>query len=125
MGFPCIRVPPSWLSPARRVPFPPPARRTGRANFPHPALRRDSRTRPTSFSLVKNVFAEPLARSTASRSFGGGYRQHGHSPAPARFPNPPEVRPLPSTGVTRLPRYYEPVRLPTRPGLSLAGVRLE
>ena len=35
-----------------------------------------------------------------------------------------EVRPLPSTGITRLPRYYEPVRHPTRPSLSLAGVRL-
>ena len=36
-----------------------------------------------------------------------------------------ELRPLPSTGVTRLPRYYGPVRHPGRPGLSLAGVRLE
>jgi hypothetical protein len=35
-----------------------------------------------------------------------------------------EVRPLPSTGVTRLPRYCEPVRHPTRPGLALTGVRL-
>jgi hypothetical protein len=35
-----------------------------------------------------------------------------------------ELRPLPSTGVTRLPRYYEPVRHPRRPDLSLAGVRL-
>ena len=38
--------------------------------------------------------------------------------------NAPEVRPLPSIGVTRLPRYYEPLRHPRRPGLSLAGVRL-
>ena len=35
-----------------------------------------------------------------------------------------EVRPLPSAGITRCQRYYEPVRHPTRPGLSLAGVRL-
>ena len=35
-----------------------------------------------------------------------------------------EVRPLPSTDITQLRRYYEPVRHPTRPGLSLAGVRL-
>ncbi len=35
-----------------------------------------------------------------------------------------ELRPLPSTGVTRLQRYYEPLRHPTAPGLSLAGVRL-
>jgi hypothetical protein len=35
-----------------------------------------------------------------------------------------ELGSLPSTGVTRLPRYYEPVRHPRRPDLSLAGVRL-
>src|SRR5271166_4410375 len=35
-----------------------------------------------------------------------------------------ELRPLPSTGITRLPRYYEPLRHPSAPGLSLAGVRL-
>jgi len=34
------------------------------------------------------------------------------------------LRPLPSIGITRLPRYYEPLRHPTAPGLSLAGVRL-
>ena len=35
-----------------------------------------------------------------------------------------ELRPLPSPGITRLPRYYEPLRHPSAPGLSLAGVRL-
>ena len=35
-----------------------------------------------------------------------------------------ELRSLPSTGVTRLQRYYEPLRHPIKPGLSLAGVRL-
>src|SRR5262249_30905926 len=35
-----------------------------------------------------------------------------------------ELRSLPSTGVTRLRRYYEPLRHPRRPGLSLAGFRL-
>jgi hypothetical protein len=30
----------------------------------------------------------------------------------------------PSTGITRLPRYYEPLRYPSAPGLSLTGVRL-
>ena len=42
-----------------------------------------------------------------------------------------ELRPLPSTGVTRRPRYYEPLRHPggnpacgVGPGLSLTGVRL-
>src|SRR5271154_1101067 len=35
-----------------------------------------------------------------------------------------ELRSLPSAGVTRFPRYYEPLRHPTAPGLSLTGVRL-
>ncbi len=35
-----------------------------------------------------------------------------------------EPRPLPSTGVTRLRRYYGPLRHPKRPSLSLTGVRL-
>jgi hypothetical protein len=35
-----------------------------------------------------------------------------------------ELRPLPSIGITRLPRYYEPLRHPVTPGLSLTGVRL-
>src|SRR4249919_829185 len=35
-----------------------------------------------------------------------------------------ELRPLPSAGVTRLPRYYGPLRHPTRPGLSLASCQL-
>ena len=35
-----------------------------------------------------------------------------------------ELRPLPSAGVTRLPRYYGPLRNPRRPSLSLAGVWL-
>jgi hypothetical protein len=35
-----------------------------------------------------------------------------------------ELRPLPSTGITRLQQYYEPLRHPVTPGLSLAGCRL-
>ena len=35
-----------------------------------------------------------------------------------------ELRSLPSTGITRLPRYYGPLRHPKAPGLSLTGVRL-
>src|SRR5882724_1209845 len=35
-----------------------------------------------------------------------------------------ELRSLPSTGVTRLQRYCEPLRHPKASGLSLAGVRL-
>src|SRR5215470_14570409 len=35
-----------------------------------------------------------------------------------------ELRSLPSPGVTRLQRYYEPLRLPAAPSLSLAGIWL-
>src|SRR5215472_8687084 len=35
-----------------------------------------------------------------------------------------ELRPLPSPGITRLQRYCGPLRHPSAPGLSLAGVRL-
>jgi hypothetical protein len=35
-----------------------------------------------------------------------------------------ELRLLPSAGVTRFPRYYEPLRHPRAPSLSLAGVWL-
>ena len=35
-----------------------------------------------------------------------------------------QLRPLPSTGVTRLPRYCGPLRHPTRPGLALTSCRL-
>ena len=36
-----------------------------------------------------------------------------------------ELRPLPSAGITRLPRYYGPLRHLARPGLALAGRRWE
>jgi hypothetical protein len=35
-----------------------------------------------------------------------------------------QLRPLPSTGVTRLHRYYKPLRHPKRPGLSLTSCQL-
>ena len=35
-----------------------------------------------------------------------------------------ELRPLRSTGITRLPHYYGPVRHLIQPGLSLTGVQL-
>ncbi len=36
-----------------------------------------------------------------------------------------ELRPLASTGITRLRRYYGPLRYPKRPSLSLTGVWLK
>jgi hypothetical protein len=35
-----------------------------------------------------------------------------------------QLRPLPSTRITRLRRYYEPLRHPSRPGLPLASCQL-
>jgi hypothetical protein len=35
-----------------------------------------------------------------------------------------QLRPLPSAGITRLRRYYEPLRHPKRPGQSLASCQL-
>src|SRR5689334_3373839 len=35
-----------------------------------------------------------------------------------------QLRPLPSPGITRLLRYYEPLRHPRRPGLALTSCRL-
>jgi hypothetical protein len=78
-----------------------------------PTKRRDTAPSPPS-----------LDPSAGSESLVGGYRQHGHSPDSSHFQTAPEVRSLPSAGITRFPRYYEPLRHPTRPGLSLAGVRL-
>jgi len=41
-----------------------------------------------------------------------------------RFLRSFQLRPLPSTGITRLHRYCEPLRHPTRPGLPLASCQL-
>src|ERR1700726_362093 len=85
---------------------------TGLADLPHPALGQDftpslSRATP---SAVSEQFSE-LIGFPISRSF-------------TTYCVCLELRSLPSTGITRLPRYYEPLRHPRAPGLSLAGVRL-
>ena len=46
------------------------------------------------------------------------------SPAVTTFDTSFEPRPLPSPGITRLQRYYEPFRHPDRPGLTLTGCAL-
>src|SRR5450759_2671850 len=94
------------------APFPHPAHRTGQADLPHPALGQDvtpSRSRAT-----------PSAASEHSSEFIG-------CPISRSFPTYcvcPELRSLPSTGVTRLQRYCEPLRHPRAPGLSLTCFRL-
>src|SRR5271168_1578993 len=99
------------LSSSTVAPFPHPAHRTGRADFPHPALGQDltpsSRATP---SAVSEHFPE-LIGCPISMSFATSCVCL-------------ELRSLPSPGVTRLPRYYEPLRHPRAPGLSLTGLRL-
>src|SRR5450631_1907752 len=92
------------------APFPHPAHRTGQADFPHPALGQDftlSRATPSAASEhLLELLGFPISRSFTAYCVCL------------------ELRLLSSTGVTRLPRYYEPLRHPSAPGLSLAGVRL-
>jgi len=65
-----------------------------------------------------HVPASPWHRDTVpSAKFGSRWclQAHRQSPHLVRFEHAPEVRVLPSTGVTRLQQYYDPVRLPHEP----------
>ena len=83
---------------------------TGQADFPHPALGQDftlSRATPSAASEhLSELIGFPISRSFTTYCVCL------------------ELRSLPSTGVTRLPRYYEPLRHPRAPSLSLTGFRL-
>src|SRR6202035_848450 len=83
---------------------------TGQADFPHPALGQDFTLARATPSAASEHFSE-LIGFPISRSF-------------STYCVCLELRSLPSTGVTRLQRYYEPLRHPKAPSLSLAGVRL-
>src|SRR6202162_3033259 len=91
-------------------PFSHPAHRTGQADFPHPALGQDFTLARATLSAASEHLSE-LIGFPISRSF-------------TTYCVCLELRSLPSTGITRLQRYYEPLRHPRAPGLSLAGVRL-
>src|SRR5712672_2245355 len=94
------------------VPFPHPAHRTGHADLPHPALGQYftpslSRATPSAVSEHSSeLIGCPISRSLTTYCVCL------------------ELRSLPSTGVIRLQRYYEPLRHPEAPGLSLTGSRL-
>ena len=94
------------------APFPHPAHRTGQADFPHPALGQDftpllSRATPSAVSEHSaELIGCPISRSVTTYCICL------------------ELRSLPSTGVTQLQRYYEPLRHPKAPSLSLASVWL-
>src|SRR5438445_7775121 len=68
-----------------------------------------------------------LYRATPSATSEHLVELLGSSPIPRSFVASCvsfQLRLLPSTGVTRLHRYYEPLRHPIRPGLSLASCQL-
>src|SRR6266404_2253610 len=92
------------------APLPHPAHRTGQADFPHPALGQDvtlSRATPSAASEhLSELIGFPISMSFTTYCVCL------------------ELRSLPSTGVTRRPRYYEPLRHPRAPSLSLTGLRL-
>src|SRR6267378_1174232 len=98
------------LSGSTMAPFPHPAHRTGQADFPHPALGQDFTLSRATPSAASEQFSE-LIGFPISRSF-------------TTYCVCLELRSLPSTGVTRLPRYYEPLRPPRAPSLSLTAFRL-
>ena len=98
------------LTGSTMAPFSHPAHRTGQADFPHPALGQDvtlSRATPSAASEhLLELIGFPISRSFTTYCVCL------------------ELRSLPSTGVTRLPRYYEPLRHTRAPSLSLTGFRL-
>jgi hypothetical protein len=98
------------------APFPHPAHRTGHADLPHPALGQDFT--PLRFRVLSR--ATPSAVSEHSSELIGCPISRSFTTCCVRL----ELKSLPSTGVIRLHRYYEPLRHPRAPGLSLAGVRL-
>jgi hypothetical protein len=108
-----VAAPFVWRCPSNLTvaPFPHPAHRTGHADLPHPALGQDITpslrvTPPAVSEHFSELIGCPISRSLTTSCVCL------------------ELRPLPSTGVTRLRRYYEPLRHPKAPGLSFAGVRL-
>ncbi len=92
------------------IPFPHPVHRTGLADLPHPALGQDITPARVTPSAVSEHWPELLGCPISAPSLASCVS--------------PEPRLLPSTGITRLPQYYEPLRHPTAPGASLAGLRL-
>src|SRR5882672_10087227 len=88
-------------------PFSHPAHRTGQADFPHPALGQDftlARATPSAASEhLSELIGFPISRSFTTYCVCL------------------ELRSLPSTGITRLQRYYEPLRHPRAPSLSLTA----
>ncbi len=96
--------------------------------FPHPAHRTGCLGTPCRTEHRSESWAIPsLCRATPSATSEHLVELLGSSPIPRSFVASCvsfQLRPLPSTGVTRLHRYNEPLRHPKRPGLSLASCQL-
>jgi hypothetical protein len=98
----------------------------GRTALPRSKLRGFG---PPTYALAPNVTGEfpSLGHATPSAALGLVAELVGSSPVSgtlATYCVVLELRPLRSAGITRLLRYYEPLRHPTRPSLSLTGVSL-
>jgi hypothetical protein len=81
----------------------------------HTPRRNESRGIPSLLRVTPSATSEHLLRWL------------GSSPIPQSFVTycvRLQLRPLSSTGITRLHRYYKPLRHPRRPGLSLASSQL-
>ena len=65
-----------------------------------------------------------VAPSAASAHITGVSQGCPNLPCFAAFSARLELRPLSSTGITRLPRYYGPFRHPIAPSLTVTGLRL-
>ena len=81
------------------APFPPPAHRTGRADLPHPALRRDSDSRPTG-TPGGAAFTGHVVPSAVAESLAEVIGNMATLPTLDHFQDAPEVRPLASTDIT-------------------------
>ena len=108
------------LSPAPLTAFPVPATSNRTCRFPASGFPTNVTPRHTSYRLrldVKRLLETPGLTNLEVL----GLR---HSPTLVSFHRVSEVRPLPSTGITQLQRYYAPVRHPTLPSLALADYQL-
>ena len=101
------------LSGPAMTPFPHPAHRTGRADFPHPALGQD----------FTPLLSRAMPSAVSEHSCGVDRSRNLHGPS-SRIASVLNQGPFPPPAVTRLPRYYEPLRHPRAPGLSLTGFQL-
>jgi len=101
---------------AEAAPFPVPAHQTGRADFPHPAFRQASLP---AHGDTKGRLRRAVQLPRKSSDPCGVVRLFANHRSSTSSKSTPEARVLPSTAITRLQRYYDPLRLP--PGAHRRG----